>query len=678
MKYKSLKKVIEEFPIMDYINYFNELGTIPGTVKKVGTNYRIEPNPFNGSHDSFNINVKTGLFKCFSTNQSGNIYNLLLDIGFSHNETIELLNGFLKSKDIKIKNSKVTDQEVKPENNFLQSSRNQPERKQLDINFEPIYKMSVDGIKEEKENLFKSRGISEKVIKKYRLGYLKTGFNEVLTAYRKEMGELSPFNEQPNKYLENYKYIIPITKDYFILRPAVAQKQYKEYKLQGYEQKYFNERYLNLENEIIFICEGIFDSLSLEELGYKSISTAGITGQERLINLMHKNNTYVIAFDNDDAGKKATQELTEKIKDKNLMSVVFNFDNKYKDINEYLQGNKKKLEKELQVFISEIEQQKEKYRKPDLTIYKIEEYLKDLEENKKRDPIKTNLDLLDDYLNGGLYTGLYVIGAISSLGKTTFINQLTDDIAGTGQDVLFFSLEMGRNEMISKSLSREMYRIVKKDNIALSALEIQNLRFNGTGEQMKHQKELLREAVKKYGKMAKHVSIIEGGFETGVKEIKEKIERYISLNGVKPIVVIDYLQILSQPTNFFSDKQAVDWNITQLKKISRDNDLIIFVISSFNRDSYLTPVSFSSFKESGAIEYTADVVLGLELSVMKTFAKNIGKEEKEKAINEAKTKIDRQLDLVALKNRFGAPYFRIELVYYPKFNYFVPKRKIGW
>lgn len=71
-------------------------------------------------------------------------------------------------------------------------------------------------------------------------------------------------------------------------------------------------------------------------------------------------------------------------------------------------------------------------------------------------------------------------------------------------------------------------------------------------------------------------------------------------------------------------------------------------------------------------------MLGLELSVMKTFAKNTGKEEKEKAINEAKTKTDRQLDLVALKNRFGAPYFRIELVYYPKFNYFIPKRKLDW
>ena len=191
---------------------------------------------------------------------------------------------------------------------------------------------------------------------------------------------------------------------------------------------------------------------------------------------------------------------------------------------------------------------------------------------------------------------------------------------------------------------------------------------------MKKQKELLREAIKEYGNSARHVSIIEGGFDTGVNEIKEKIERYISLNETKPIVVIDYLQILKQSSNFFSDKQAVDHNITQLKKLSRNNDLVIFVVSSFNRDSYQTPVSFASFKESGAIEYTADVIFGLELSVVKTFAKNLGREEKEKAINEAKSRGERDLDLVTLKNRFGVPYFRINMIYYPKFNLFIHKK----
>ena len=228
--------------------------------------------------------------------------------------------------------------------------------------------------------------------------------------------------------------------------------------------------------------------------------------------------------------------------------------------------------------------------------------------------------------------------------------------------------------MISKSLSREMFRKAKDKSLPLSALEIQNLKFHGIAEQMKKQRELLKEAIEEYGNSAKRVSIIEGGFETGVNELKEKIESYIFLNGTKPIVVIDYLQILKQSSNFFSDKQAVDHNITQLKKLSRNNDLIIFVVSSFNRDSYQTPVSFASFKESGAIEYTADVIFGLELSVVKTFAKNLGKEEKDKMINEEKSKGERNLDLVTLKNRFGIPYFRINMTYYPKYNLFSYKK----
>ena len=35
--------------------------------------------------------------------------------------------------------------------------------------------------------------------------------------------------------------------------------------------------------------------------------------------------------------------------------------------------------------------------------------------------LKTNFEGLDDLLEGGLYEGLYCVGAISSLGKTTFV-----------------------------------------------------------------------------------------------------------------------------------------------------------------------------------------------------------------------------------------------------------------
>ena len=46
------------------------------------------------------------------------------------------------------------------------------------------------------------------------------------------------------------------------------------------------------------------------------------------------------------------------------------------------------------------------------------------------------------------------MGGISSVGKTTFISQLADQMAAAGEHVLFFSMEQSRLEMVSKSLAR--------------------------------------------------------------------------------------------------------------------------------------------------------------------------------------------------------------------------------
>ena len=47
-----------------------------------------------------------------------------------------------------------------------------------------------------------------------------------------------------------------------------------------------------------------------------------------------------------------------------------------------------------------------------------------------RDPAaSTGFDILDRNLDGGLYPGLYILGALSSLGKTTLALQLADNLA---------------------------------------------------------------------------------------------------------------------------------------------------------------------------------------------------------------------------------------------------------
>ena len=72
------------------------------------------------------------------------------------------------------------------------------------------------------------------------------------------------------------------------------------------------------------------------------------------------------------------------------------------------------------------------------------------------DKVETGFVNLDRVTN--LIPGLYVIGAISSIGKTTFMHQICDQMAEAGSHVLYFSLEQNRLNLVSKSLSRIMAR----------------------------------------------------------------------------------------------------------------------------------------------------------------------------------------------------------------------------
>lgn len=270
-----------------------------------------------------------------------------------------------------------------------------------------------------------------------------------------------------------------------------------------------------------------------------------------------------------------------------------------------------------------------------------------------------------DAVTGGLYPGLYVIGAQSSLGKTTFIHQMADQLAAAGDHVLFFSLEQSLFELTTKSLSRESFKNnIKSESGAVSAIE---LRAGAKTERVK-------EGYRSYMKYAKNVIIKECNFDENIESIEQTVKDYIKDTGITPVVIIDYLQIIPALDPRMSDKEKTDQHMKRLKILQRNNNLVLFVISALNRANYLAQISFESFKESGGIEYTADVIWGMQYSIISTdptFKSDAqGKiSEKRRKIQEAKTASPRKIELVCLKNRYGRDYSAYFL-YYPKFDYF--------
>ena len=127
------------------------------------------------------------------------------------------------------------------------------------------------------------------------------------------------------------------------------------------------------------------------------------------------------------------------------------------------------------------------------------------------------------------------------------------------------------------------------------------------------------------------------------------------------MVLIDYLQIIAPVDVHFTDKQNLDRIVCALKKLSREEGLTIFAISSFNRENYNLEVSMNAFKESGGIDYSADVLMGLQ-------ARGAGRPGFN--IDEEKRKDPRELELKILKNRSAALGAPIPFRYYPAFSCF--------
>lgn len=294
----------------------------------------------------------------------------------------------------------------------------------------------------------------------------------------------------------------------------------------------------------------------------------------------------------------------------------------------------------------------------------------DVQEFKNNSGINTGFKEFDN-ISGGLHAGLYLLGAASSLGKTTFTHQIADSLARQGNKVLFFSMEQSRLELISKSISRRLAIKYKRDaKRCQTSFFIRKYMFENP---------FIGAEVSEYiHDTAANMNIIEGSFDTTVEYIKNYVSDFIEANdGIRPIVFIDYLQIIQAPANKkkLTTKEIVDYNITELKRLSRRFHIPVIAISSVNRQNYYSQFDFESFKESGGCEYTCDVALGLQLDIIHDNIfdgsdANGGKNSKREKMQAAKKESPRKIELVCLKNRFGICNFSCNFSYYPEYDYF--------
>ena len=597
-----------------------------------------------GPHGTGAFSIMPGgtRWKCFACNESGDLMDLI--------GKVEGITGYTAQQ--------ARAAELAGQPGFIAAEQADNRMDPIPGTYADLIKRAHDQVKS--TDYLKGRGFTEATIDRFMLGYDPKD-NSIVIPYSLDYGYFTQRRIDPAPDKSKYVNLAKIKEPLFNLEALYS-------------------------GQPVFIVEGQLDAISIEQAGGRAVGLCGTAGTGKLIRQLKDHQPkqpLIIALDNDQVGKDMAGKLQKGLDDLGIIYITATWSSDKKDANDMLQADPAKLKADIIANINNADNAYYQGKTAKLAeanelaaaiddtsaASRLKDFINGINENADTPYIPTGFKNFDKEADGGLYAGLYVLGAQSSLGKTTLALQIADQIAKTGRHVMFFSLEMAANELISKSLSRYTFQLCEHQDDAKTTRQITTKsRYQFYS---KKETDLIARSIEAYRKDSRTMYLIEGLGDISVNQIREKIEKHIEATGQTPVVFIDYLQILSPADIRATDKMNIDKAVLELKRISRDYKIPVIAVSSFNRDSYTDAANMAAFKESGAIEYGSDMLLAIQPEGMQIGDGVKAQTANAHTMNDHKDNKVRQLELSILKNRNGRTGGRIPFTYMTWYNCFI-------
>lgn len=248
--------------------------------------------------------------------------------------------------------------------------------------------------------------------------------------------------------------------------------------------------------------------------------------------------------------------------------------------------------------------------------------------------VRTGWRDLDNMTAGLQRSDLIILAARPAMGKTTLVTNLAYNVASKeNQSVLFFSLEMSKEQLVDRMLSDA------------SGVDAWNIR---TGNLSDDDFEKLSHAM---GEMAEAPIYIDDTPGLTVLEMRTKARRQAH-NAPLGLIIIDYLQLMQGSRPDGNRVQEVSEISRGLKLIARELNVPVIALSQLSRSvesrSPQVP-QLSDLRESGSIEQDADIVAFIY----------------REAYYNPETERQNVTDLIIAKHRNG-PVGKVELYFHPE------------
>jgi len=230
-----------------------------------------------------------------------------------------------------------------------------------------------------------------------------------------------------------------------------------------------------------------------------------------------------------------------------------------------------------------------------LNVYSLADLLLDayasLEQQDNRS-ISTGFTLLDKLIIGWQPGDLIIVAGRPAMGKSLLAKEFAE---ASGVPVLFFSLEMSRDQLIKRQLAAHSgvnYTSIRRANLTADDMD------------------RIKKATDKLSKIPISYS---DKANMSIAEIASTCEAFRKTNGALGMVVIDYLQLIRADGKLEYREREVSQLSQRLKTMARDLDVPVICLAQLNRACEIRggdkKPMLSDLRESGSIEQDADTVI---------------------------------------------------------------------
>lgn len=375
---------------------------------------------------SFSIDEKENIFKCFGCGVGGDAIKFVAMLKETSN--LDAAKMIANAFNLRLfeDNSKPTKQTKNVRKMETKIETKIEENFEPNPNIKPYLQECARNI--EKQSYMQTRGLTIETLKKFKVGY-DVQRNAITIPYSSNLA-------------------------YYQTRMISDKKFFKPKKEDAGEEPLYNERALAGKTRTpIFVVESPICAMSIAQEGGIAIATCGTGCLNKLRDTLKKikpKGALILCFDNDDAGKQATKDVSAELDKLSVKYLSYNIAPNCKDPNEMLVNNRQKFQLLIQEAI---------YRARTLTATKYDlKSAAELREKVIPEPFWIIEDLLPE--------GLAMLTAASKIGKSWLAQQICIEAARGGK---VFDKQTNKCSTVYLALEDSDRRIQSRLNIYLKS-----------------------------------------------------------------------------------------------------------------------------------------------------------------------------------------------------------------